>query len=112
LTFVDVKGNPQYFRHLIGRDGSTIGKIKQETGVQITVCLSLYHYFDLFIYFSQMPPNDGVSDQIRIEGSADGVKKAKAAIEAILKKLADSKVVLLLLVVTHARDPNLIRISK
>jgi len=74
LTFVDVKGNPQYFRHLIGRDGSTIGKIKQETGVQIT-----------------MPPNDGISDLIRIEGPPAGVQQAKLAIEAILKKLADSK---------------------
>ena len=41
-----------------------------------------------------MPPNDGVSDKIRIEGPPAGVTQAKAAIEAILKKLADSKVVL------------------
>jgi hypothetical protein len=40
-----------------------------------------------------MPPNDGVSDKIRIEGPPAGVTQAKAAIEAILKKLADSKVV-------------------
>jgi hypothetical protein len=39
-----------------------------------------------------MPANDGVSDLIRIEGPPAGVQQAKAAIEAILKKLADSKV--------------------
>ena len=46
----------------------------------------------LFIFASQLPPNDGVSDQIRIEGPPAGVQQAKTAIEAILKKLADSKV--------------------
>jgi polyribonucleotide nucleotidyltransferase len=76
LTYVDLKGNPQYFRHLIGRDGSTINKIKSESGVQIT-----------------MPANDGVSDLIRIEGPPAGVATAKAALEAILKKLADSKAI-------------------
>lgn len=74
LTFAEVKGNPQHYRHLIGAGGSNINKLKKDTGVQI-----------------QMPANDGVSDVIRIEGSSAGVATAKAAIEATLKKIADSK---------------------
>jgi hypothetical protein len=37
LTFAEIKGNPQHFRHLIGAGGSTINKIKKDTGVQIQV---------------------------------------------------------------------------
>jgi hypothetical protein len=57
--------------------------------------LALHHsfYFYFFLVALQMPANDGVSDIIRVEGSPSSVATAKATIEAILKKIADSKVI-------------------
>jgi polyribonucleotide nucleotidyltransferase len=69
-----VKVHPTYHRHVIGRGGALITKIKNETGVQITI------------------PNEQTnSDEIRIEGKKDGVAKATADIIEIVKRIENEK---------------------
>jgi polyribonucleotide nucleotidyltransferase len=66
--------DPKYHRHLVGRKGATIDKIKAESGAQITI-----------------PQSDSNSNIVRIEGVPEAVRTAKAAIEAVVTQLVNSK---------------------
>lgn len=57
----DVKVDAKYHKHIIGKGGSTINKIKSETDVIIII-----------------PDTDSGTTVIRIEGNKAGVEKAKA----------------------------------
>lgn len=69
-----VKVSPSLHRHVIGRGGSLISKIKDATGVQISI------------------PNEQTnSDEIKVEGYKQGVKKAIDEINEIVKRIANEK---------------------
>uniref|UniRef100_A0A1I7XUS0 Vigilin n=1 Tax=Heterorhabditis bacteriophora TaxID=37862 RepID=A0A1I7XUS0_HETBA len=71
---VKVKVHPTLHRHVIGRGGALISKIKEESGVQISI------------------PNEQTnSDEIIVEGRKDGVKKAVQEIKAIVSKIENEK---------------------
>ncbi|VDK29175.1 unnamed protein product [Gongylonema pulchrum] len=69
-----IKVHPSLHRHVIGRGGALISKIKEETGVQITI-----------------PHEQTNSDEIKIEGNKEGVKRAIDEIEEIVKRLENEK---------------------
>ncbi|CAJ0606165.1 unnamed protein product [Cylicocyclus nassatus] len=69
-----VKVHPSLHRHVIGRGGALITKIKDETGVQISI------------------PNEQTnSDEIVVEGKKDGVKRAVEDIKTIVSKIENEK---------------------
>uniref|UniRef100_A0A915E443 K Homology domain-containing protein n=1 Tax=Ditylenchus dipsaci TaxID=166011 RepID=A0A915E443_9BILA len=69
-----VKVAPGLHRHIIGRNGALVNKLKDDNDVQIAI------------------PNETTnSDEIRIEGKKEGVKKAVAAIQEIVKRLENEK---------------------
>lgn len=69
-----IKVHPSLHRHVIGRGGALISKIKDETGVQITI------------------PNEQTnSDEIKVEGKKEGVKKAIEEISEIVKRIENEK---------------------
>uniref|UniRef100_A0A0N5A8M1 Vigilin n=1 Tax=Syphacia muris TaxID=451379 RepID=A0A0N5A8M1_9BILA len=69
-----MKVRPSLHRHVIGRGGSLITKIKDETGVQIII------------------PNEATnSDEIKVEGKKEGVKKAIAEIKEIVERIENEK---------------------
>lgn len=65
---------PNLHRHVIGRNGALVNKLKEENNVQITI-----------------PNESSNSDEIRIEGKKDGVQKSVAAIKEIVKRLENEK---------------------
>ncbi|PIO66312.1 KH domain protein, partial [Teladorsagia circumcincta] len=74
MAIEKVKVHPSLHRHVIGRGGALISKIKDETGVQISI------------------PNEQTnSDEIVVEGKKDGVKKAVEEIRAIVSKIENEK---------------------
>jgi len=66
--------NPTFHRHIIGKNGANISRIKSETGVFVTI-----------------PPDDSRSDEIRLEGKKEGVLKAKEEIMEIAKRMENEK---------------------
>uniref|UniRef100_A0A0R3RY71 Vigilin n=1 Tax=Elaeophora elaphi TaxID=1147741 RepID=A0A0R3RY71_9BILA len=69
-----IKVSPSLHRHVIGRGGALISKIKDETGVQISI------------------PNEQTnSDEIKVEGNKEGVKKAIEEITEIVKRIENEK---------------------
>ncbi|KAF1764887.1 hypothetical protein GCK72_004838 [Caenorhabditis remanei] len=74
LSIEKVKVHPTLHRHVIGRGGSLISKIKEQTGVQISI-----------------PNEETNSDEIVVEGKKDGVKKAVAEIRSIVTKIENEK---------------------
>lgn len=74
LAIEKVKVHPTLHRHVIGRGGSLISKIKDQHGVQITI-----------------PSEETNSDEIVVEGKKEGVKKAVAEIRAIVTKIENEK---------------------
>ncbi|VDP04005.1 unnamed protein product [Heligmosomoides polygyrus] len=74
MAIEKVKVHPSLHRHVIGRGGALISKIKDETGVQISI------------------PNEQTnSDEIVVEGKKEGVKKAVEEIRAIVSKIENEK---------------------
>lgn len=74
MAIEKIKVHPALHRHVIGRGGSLISKIKEETGVQISI------------------PNEQTnSDEITVEGKKEGVKKAVAEIKTIVAKIENEK---------------------
>ncbi|CAJ0581839.1 unnamed protein product, partial [Mesorhabditis spiculigera] len=74
MAIEKIKVHPTLHRHVIGRGGALIGKIKDETGVQITV------------------PNEKTnSDEIIVEGKKAGVQKAVSEIRQIVSKIENEK---------------------
>ena len=74
-AFADVKVDAKYHKHIIGKGGSTINKIKSEADVTINI-----------------PDTDSGATVIRIEGNKAGVEKAKAELALMVEKMENEKV--------------------
>jgi len=74
LQYEDVTVDRKWHRHIIGKAGSNIARIKNETGTSINI-----------------PPDTEKSDIIRIEGSPEGVLAAKEEIMAMASKMDNEK---------------------
>lgn len=74
MHFEVVKVKVEHHRHIIGRGGSVIAKIKEEHGVQITI-----------------PDEKLRSEEIRVEGNKAGVTAAANEIKAIANRLENEK---------------------
>jgi len=73
-TYVDLKVDAKYHKHIIGKGGSTINKIKSESDVTINI-----------------PDTDSGVTVIRIEGNPAGVNKAKDELQAMVDKMENEK---------------------
>lgn len=73
LTFVEMEVNPSHYKHIIGKAGSNINRIKDEMDVVINI-----------------DEKDKLST-IRIEGSPDGVQKAQRELVEMIEKLENEK---------------------
>ena len=73
-TFVELKVNAKYHKHIIGKGGSTINKIKSEADVTINI-----------------PATDSGVTVIRIEGNKAGVEQAKKELESMVAKMENEK---------------------
>jgi len=74
MDYADIKIDPKYHRHIIGRQGSNIIRIKNETGVSIKI-----------------PADGDTNPVIRIEGDPNGVKKAKEELLEMAKKMENER---------------------
>jgi len=70
LTFNEIYIDPKFYKHIIGKAGANVNRIKDETGVAINI---------------------EESGQVRIEGNASGVHKAQVELEEMVKKLENEK---------------------
>jgi len=74
MSFVDITVDQKWHRHIIGKNGSNIGRIKNETGTSINI-----------------PSDSEKSNVIRIEGSPEGVAAAKQEILEMASKMENEK---------------------
>merc|ERR1711970_1111755 len=74
MAFADVKVDAKYHKHIIGKGGSTINKIKSETDVTINI-----------------PDTDSGVTVIRIEGNEAGVEKASKELNGMVEKMENEK---------------------
>ena len=72
MTFAEIDVDQKYHKHIIGKSGANVGRIKDETGVSIRI-----------------PPDNENSNIIRIEGSPEGVKKAKDELMQMVHKMVN-----------------------
>lgn len=70
MSYADIEVDQRWHRHIIGKSGSNIGRIKNETGTSINI-----------------PPDNEKSNVIRIEGSPEGVAAAKLEILSMAQKM-------------------------
>ena len=70
MDFAEFAVPQKWHRHIIGKSGVNVTRIKNETGTAIN-----------------FPSDDVVSDMIRIEGSPSGVAAAKAEIMQMVNKM-------------------------
>lgn len=73
-SFVEFKVDAKYHKHIIGKGGSTINKIKSESDVTINI-----------------PETDSGVTIIRIEGNKSGVEKAKLELQGMVEKMENEK---------------------
>jgi polyribonucleotide nucleotidyltransferase len=74
MDFAEIKVDQKFHKHIIGKSGSNITRIKNETGVSIKI------------------PSDGEnSDIIRIEGEPAGVKIAKEQLMEMADRMENEK---------------------
>ncbi|XP_011297299.1 vigilin [Fopius arisanus] len=73
LTFVELKVDPRYFKHIIGKNGANVNRLKEENDVVLNI-------FEA----------DG-QNMIRIEGKESGVREAEAQLTEMVKKLENEK---------------------
>ncbi|XP_008546988.1 vigilin [Microplitis demolitor] len=73
LTFVELKVDPRYFKHIIGKNGSKVNRLKEETNVFINIY-----------------EKDG-QNIIRIEGNQAGVSEAESKLMKTVNKLENEK---------------------
>lgn len=69
ITYEEIKVEPKYHKHIIGKAGANVNRIKQETGVLISI------------------PTNETSNTIRIEGSVQGVATAKKELNELVSKM-------------------------
>lgn len=75
LTFIEMEvTNPNHYKHIIGKAGSNINRIKDELDVVINI-----------------EEKDKTVSLIRIEGNPDGVQKAQREITEMIEKLENEK---------------------
>jgi len=74
MSFADCTVDQKWHRHIIGKAGANISRIKNETGTSINI-----------------PSDTDNSDVIRIEGSPEGVAAAKAEILQMAGKMENEK---------------------
>merc|ERR1712025_800408 len=74
MDFAEVKVDAKYHKHIIGKGGSTINKIKSEADVTINI-----------------PDTDSGVTVIRIEGNKAGVLKAKTELAGMVEKMENEK---------------------
>ncbi|XP_057372624.1 vigilin-like [Daphnia carinata] len=72
LTFADIVVDPKYHKHIIGKGGSNVNRLKEETGVTINI-------------------PDERSSTIRIEGTPNGVNQAKAELMEMVTKMENER---------------------
>lgn len=73
LTFTELNVDPRFYKHIIGKNGCNVNRVKEGTGVVISIS-----------------ENDG-SNVIRIEGNLAGVLKAQTELIEMVKKLENEK---------------------
>ncbi|XP_042900399.1 vigilin [Parasteatoda tepidariorum] len=69
LAYEEVKVNPLFHRHIIGKNGANINKLKQDPRTLINI------------------PSDGDSDIIRVEGNAEDVAQVKKSLLELAHKM-------------------------
>ncbi|XP_017756079.1 PREDICTED: vigilin isoform X1 [Eufriesea mexicana] len=69
LTFAELNVDPRFYKHIIGKNGCNVNRVKEGTGVVINIS-----------------ENDG-SNVIRIEGNVAGVLKAQTELVEMVRKL-------------------------
>lgn len=70
MSYAEIKVEQKWHRHIIGKNGSNISRIKTDTGTSINI-----------------PSDTDKSDIIRIEGSPEGVAAAKHTILHMASKM-------------------------
>ncbi|XP_068970122.1 vigilin isoform X2 [Bombus flavifrons] len=73
LTFTELNVDPRFYKHIIGKNGCNVNRVKEGTGVVINIS-----------------ENDG-SNVIRIEGNLAGVLQAQTDLVEMVKKLENEK---------------------
>lgn len=73
MTYSDVPIDGKYHKHIIGKGGVNINRIKEETGVTINF------------------PENETTNIIRIEGPPEGVQKAKEELVAMSQKMENER---------------------
>ncbi|RLU24577.1 hypothetical protein DMN91_002666 [Ooceraea biroi] len=73
LTFAELNVDPRFYKHIIGKNGCNVNRVKEGTGVVISIS-----------------ENDG-NNIIRIEGNLAGVSKAQTELVEMVKKLENEK---------------------
>lgn len=73
LTYVDMTVDPRFYKHIIGKSGANINRLKEESDVVISI-----------------DEKDGLN-RIRIEGPMEGVQKAQKELEEKISKLENEK---------------------
>jgi len=74
MDFVEIDVDAKYHKHIIGKGGSTVNKLKQEADVMINI-----------------PDDRASSNCIRIEGNKEGVQQAKEELESLVSKMANER---------------------
>jgi len=74
MLFVEISVDAKYHKHIIGKGGSTVNRLKQERDVMINI-----------------PDVDKGTAVIRIEGNKDGVRQAQAELEGMVTKMQNEK---------------------
>jgi transcription antitermination factor NusA-like protein len=74
MAFAEIDVDQKYHRHIIGRAGANVTRIKNDTGVQIRI-----------------PGDQEPSNIIRIEGSPEGVATAKQELLDMVHKMENEK---------------------
>jgi predicted PilT family ATPase len=74
MDYAEINVDQKYHRHVIGKGGASVNRIKTETGTSIII-----------------PPDDQHNDVIRIEGDPKGVAAAKAMLLELAAKMENER---------------------
>merc|ERR1719361_1049380 len=74
MDFVEIDVDAKYHKHIIGKGGATVNKLKQEADVMINI-----------------PDDRASSNCIRIEGNKEGVSQAKEELESLVSKMQNER---------------------
>ncbi|CAH8566769.1 unnamed protein product [Schistosoma turkestanicum] len=76
VAMATVKVDPKYYRHIIGKQGATIGRLRD---------------YKVRVRLPDSDRGDSFSDEIVIEGDPAGVEKAKLEIQQLVERLENEK---------------------